>query len=391
MKNNCLILLVASAITDAAFTHSGSSSLRRTTFKTTSIPAQALQMTANYYDDFEDHNINQAEEDDRYDECARVRQKLECAMGDDWRSFRASLVAGERLQQQQQSQSVSQQQLESQQNPFISGGDPFATSSAKSSPSMLLPTKSIDEDDGMWAHPLSHAEPGCVLVANEKLGGTFHRAVILITSHRSEEGGCTGLILNKPLAGNLLGITSKDHTAAVTSHRRNNDHKDSILDLPLALTFASSTVSEGGPPSSAATSPFAPRSTSQYTLLHDYGPLTNDSLSIGRGVYTGGLSCARALARRVRRGKYDPRRALFVRGCVQWAGKGRVLDWEVEKGVWYAASVCPRFILGWLGDRKEQEVVNGEDLWESVMMSMGGRYADVAQGVANNGDARMAY
>jgi putative transcriptional regulator len=47
-----------------------------------------------------------------------------------------------------------------------------------------------------WAHPLSHVEPGCVLVANEKLGGVFHQTVVLIIDH-DEKIGSTGMIINR--------------------------------------------------------------------------------------------------------------------------------------------------------------------------------------------------
>lgn len=47
-----------------------------------------------------------------------------------------------------------------------------------------------------WAHPISHLEPGCVLVANEKLGGVFHQTVVLIIDHH-EKIGSTGLIINR--------------------------------------------------------------------------------------------------------------------------------------------------------------------------------------------------
>ena len=47
-----------------------------------------------------------------------------------------------------------------------------------------------------WAHPLSHVEPGCILVANEKLGGVFHQTVVLIIDH-NEATGSTGIVINR--------------------------------------------------------------------------------------------------------------------------------------------------------------------------------------------------
>lgn len=47
-----------------------------------------------------------------------------------------------------------------------------------------------------WAHPIPHIEQGCVLVANEKLGGVFHQTVVLIVDHH-EKSGTTGVVINR--------------------------------------------------------------------------------------------------------------------------------------------------------------------------------------------------
>jgi putative transcriptional regulator len=47
-----------------------------------------------------------------------------------------------------------------------------------------------------WAHDISHIEPGCVLIANEKLGGVFHQTVVLIVDHH-EKTGTTGVVINR--------------------------------------------------------------------------------------------------------------------------------------------------------------------------------------------------
>ena len=51
-------------------------------------------------------------------------------------------------------------------------------------------------DRHRWAHPLFHVEPGCILVANEKLGGVFHQTVVLIIDH-NEATGSTGMVINR--------------------------------------------------------------------------------------------------------------------------------------------------------------------------------------------------
>ena len=51
-------------------------------------------------------------------------------------------------------------------------------------------------DSHRWAHPLYHVEPGCILIANEKLGGVFHQTVVLIIDH-NENTGSTGMVINR--------------------------------------------------------------------------------------------------------------------------------------------------------------------------------------------------
>lgn len=51
-------------------------------------------------------------------------------------------------------------------------------------------------DKHRWAHPMYHLEPGCILVANEKLGGVFHQTVVLIIDH-NENTGSTGMVINR--------------------------------------------------------------------------------------------------------------------------------------------------------------------------------------------------
>jgi putative transcriptional regulator len=51
-------------------------------------------------------------------------------------------------------------------------------------------------DSHRWAHPLFHVEPGCILIANEKLGGVFHQTVVLIIDH-NENTGSTGMVINR--------------------------------------------------------------------------------------------------------------------------------------------------------------------------------------------------
>lgn len=57
-------------------------------------------------------------------------------------------------------------------------------------------SSNVEINKHRWAHPLGHVESGCVLVANEKLGGVFHQTVVLIIDHH-EKIGSTGMIINR--------------------------------------------------------------------------------------------------------------------------------------------------------------------------------------------------
>jgi putative transcriptional regulator len=69
--------------------------------------------------------------------------------------------------------------------------DPFV--SAAELPLFLRETK-INKN--RWAHEIPHVEPGCVLIANEKLGGVFHQTVVLIIQH-CERSGSIGIVINR--------------------------------------------------------------------------------------------------------------------------------------------------------------------------------------------------
>jgi putative transcriptional regulator len=70
--------------------------------------------------------------------------------------------------------------------------DPFASEDEL----LLMMEPKIILDQHRWAHPISHIEPGCVLIANEKLGGLFHQSVVLIIEH-NDKAGTIGVIINR--------------------------------------------------------------------------------------------------------------------------------------------------------------------------------------------------
>jgi len=229
--------------------------------------------------------------------------------------------------------------------------DPFL--SKAEIPVLLQPKVNVDKH--RWAHPLSHIEAGCVLVANEKLGGVFHQTVVLVVDH-NDVTGSVGIVINRPLAGNLNKV--------VTENRSN-------VDLSLKLAFNASPVTYGGPVGQQ-----------EYSILHGYGEVEG-SKKVAPGVFVGG---SEKLMTEIRRRNMDPSEVLFVKGHAAWVPNQ--LAREVSKGVWYPVSVSNDFILRYAG-APTTESDNKVDLWADILTCLGGRYADIAHGHSNKGDRRM--
>ena len=177
-------------------------------------------------------------------ERAFIEKGLEDAMNNDWRLFRAHLVAREHVESSQPSKTENTIKEEKSSTRQSDLGDMFAdaissifskkdkdgnnnnnkqdifegdtvggASSALSyddflkcedpflSPEELpiLMNSKVSLDKRRWAHTIPHLEPGCVLVANEKLGGVFHQTVVLIIDH-CESQGSNGIIINRYVA-----------------------------------------------------------------------------------------------------------------------------------------------------------------------------------------------
>jgi len=180
---------------------------------------------------------------------ARTERILEESMGDDWRLFRAKLVAQEKAaistektkaqtlssadtdshdsspSSSKASYSTQKDELEKQgqlgdlfgaaiSSIFKSGShkettkesdeniyrgdsigrgvpqselmyqDPFV--SADELPIHIKPKMYAPVNKHRWAHNIDHIEPGCVLIANEKLGGVFHQTVVMVVDHHEK-------------------------------------------------------------------------------------------------------------------------------------------------------------------------------------------------------------
>jgi putative transcriptional regulator len=322
---------------------------------------------------------------------ARMEKNLEDMMGDDWRTFRARLVAQEQAEEYSPDTSTlssceetegsknhvqlgsmfagaisslfSQKKgVEDDQHESIFDGhhvgfpneieieDPFASADEI----VAVKEPSVKLDRNQWAHPITHVEPGCVLLANEKLGGVFHQTVVLIIDH-NEARGSTGIVINRPLPGNLLKIASE-----TVSH----------VDLSLKLAFNCATVSYGGPVMQE-----------DYSVLHGYGEVEG-SKKVAPGIFVGG---SRELMDEVRSNNFDPHEALFIKGHAAWVPSQ--LSREISKGVWYMASASPEFILRYAG--KPQSHSGSTDLWSDILSCMGKEHAEVAERYAGTGDKRL--
>lgn len=179
-------------------------------------------------------------------ERAHIERNLEEMMGNDWRLFRANLVAKEQAATAQRRKNeppaadsgtkeyndeklAHQGQLgdlfagaissifQKRNSSRVSGGrrhssdifdgdsigglsdedklisdDPFVSEAELP----LLIKSKVKINKHRWAHEIPHVEPGCVLLANEKLGGVFHQTVVLIVQH-DEKTGSIGIVINR--------------------------------------------------------------------------------------------------------------------------------------------------------------------------------------------------
>jgi len=335
-------------------------------------------------------SLGMAKDSDR----ARIERDFEDMMGDDWRVFRAKLIAEEhkeavgggfdnesdwknghvdafgrkfnRPQARSSSSYLASEDFIQEYNEFtdfnnnIGNGrvdpqmqDPFVSEAEK----LAAKSGNVHFDKHRWAHPLSHVETGCVLIANEKLGGVFHQTVILIVNH-DEHTGSTGVCINRPLPGDLL-------------HVGNDADAMSNLDPNLKMAFNEASVSYGGPVMEA-----------DYSVLHGFGEVEG-AKKVAPGVFVGG---SRELINCVEKKNINQADVLFVKGHAAWIPSQ--MEREVSKGVWHIASVSPDFILRYAGAPISQGD-NVYDLWADILTCMGGKYAQVASRYAGRGDMRM--
>ncbi|KAF7803036.1 UPF0301 protein [Senna tora] len=232
--------------------------------------------------------------------------------GDDWRSFRARLVAGEQLQ--------------------TTSYDP-----SDADPDAVANPIAIGEK---WAHLIHEPEKGCLLIATEKLDGVhiFERTVVLLLSNGPL--GPSGIILNRP---SLMSIKETRPTVV--------DAEGVFSNRPL---FFGGPLEEGlfllGPKE------------------RDEGVGKKSSASgvfeeVMKGLYYGtkeSVGCAAEMVKRNVIGLGDLR---FFDGYCGWE-KEQLRD-EIRAGYWTVAACSPSVVgLGSVGSI---------GLWEEVLGLMGRR------------------
>ncbi|KAL9180170.1 hypothetical protein ACHAXT_008140 [Thalassiosira profunda] len=332
---------------------------------------------------------------------ARMEKSWEHMMGEDWREFRAKLVAQEHAEEELAGVGRNKNGKDSGESEgvgkVISAISSIFSKGEKKEEAPAVPAEATEADmfDGQvggadalsqiptacsdpfmdeeechlifddepevkldphrWAHPLFHVEPGCILVANEKLGGVFHQTVVLIIEH-SETQGSTGMVINRPFPGNLIKIASD---------------QESNIDLSLKMAFGKAPVSYGGPVMQ-----------DQFSTLHGFGEVAG-SKKVCPGVFVGGSS---QLMNEVRRNNLRPEEVLFVKGHAAWV-PGQ-LKREIEKGVWYIAAASADLVLRYAGAPVSKDD-NPSDLWADVLSCMGDKFEDIAVAHSGRGDDRM--
>jgi putative transcriptional regulator len=156
---------------------------------------------------------------------------------------------------------------------------------------------------------------------------------------------CINSNLCRPLEGDLMKIASEQETK---------------LDLSLKLAFAKSPVTYGGPVLS-----------DEFTVVHGFGEVEG-STKLCPGVFVGG---SEELMDEVRMETFDARKALFIKGHTSWvAGQ---LSTEIQKGVWYIASVSSHMILRYANPPAENS--KGDKLWGDILECMGDNFEEIAK------------
>jgi hypothetical protein len=141
-------------------------------------------------------------------ERAYNERNFEAMMGNDWREFRAKLVAQEKAAASLRETTAYYHGSKLMAKHGRIGGlfagsinifddricgvldcnDPFVSKDELP----IIMQKKVNIDKHRWAHPIPRPEQGSVLISNEK----FHQTIVLIISH-CEKNGSSGVVINR--------------------------------------------------------------------------------------------------------------------------------------------------------------------------------------------------
>lgn len=233
----------------------------------------------------------------------------------DWRTFRANLVAQEKVQ--------------------LVNVDTTVQDTVSHEPTKALGLK--------WAHPIPVPEAGCVLVATEKLDGvrTFERTVVLLlrSGTKDPREGPFGVIINRPL------------------HKKIKHMKPSNIDL--ATTFAECSLHFGGP-----------LDASMFLLKNDEKSPILSFEQVIPGLCFGARNSLDEAAGLVKKGVLKPEDFIFFVGYAGW--QFDQLREEIESDYWYVAACSANLISGGSSD-------SSADLWDEILQLMGGHYSELSR------------
>lgn len=255
----------------------------------------------------------------------------------DWRSFRARLVSLE-----------SAQNVSSDEERAGKGVVDGKLAQIYETPRHYAPPE--------WAHPVSHVEAGCVLIANPAhfVGSSavsfFANTVVFVLDHCTTGlSGSVGVIVNRPVASSLSEMRTREDSKLGQTLKTHSAFRDSALFCggPVALE--------------------------NLLVLHNNDD-AEGSLEIIKGVHTGGLQ---SVVKAVTSGAMDVSRAKFVAGYSGWGG-GQLAE-EIEDGVWLTCACNAELIL-------EHRVNSSEPLSKRLLKLMGGPYLEIAERVRESED-----
>ncbi|XP_057836371.1 uncharacterized protein LOC131046614 [Cryptomeria japonica] len=226
----------------------------------------------------------------------------------DWRSFRARLVASEQIHKTENSESGNITEFPN-----------------------LLGSK--------WAHPILVPEPGCVLVATEKVDGQkdFERTVVLLLNAGSGDPRERpfGVILNRP---RQMCIKDMEPT-----------------DPDLAEIFAHCPLYYGGPLEASI------------FLLTTEKNVPTDFEEVIPGLCYGARNSLHYAAELVRNNILEPQNFRFFLGFSGW--ELDQLKNEIALDYWYVAACSSNLITS--------ASTSSSGLWEEILELMGGQYAEL--------------